>query len=244
MSATQRMPTGRMRDEQRDELQAYFARNIPSPRWVESLLAALESNPTVDYVLRSIRNDSSQTFTYFTNLSIRLYFQRMNLEVEFQHTEVTQNYNLRVGGRVAVEVKLLDDVSNWNPLSRRIMEVPSSYMVWVTTDLELNQRRVDTLVEEIRQAVAGRTEPNFALDTPNANLRFYRVQTQRTLPALSSGTFGVDIPDLRRLFSSRIDDARRQLCENGGYRCSKVAVLQINHRRRLLRRSRHPLLPS
>lgn len=224
MSAIHRMLTSRMRAETRDELQAYFDRNLPSPRWVESLLAALESNTTVENVLILIRNDPSQAFRYCTNLSIGLYFQMMGLEVEFLDAESTQNFDLRVDERLAVEVKLLDDVSNWSLLSSRIMEIPSSYMVWVTTDLELTQRRVDVLAQEIRRAVTGRTEPSFGLETSNARLTFYRTRTRRTLPVLSSGTFGVDLRDLRRLFSSRIDDARRQLARSSS---TKMVVIDV-----------------
>lgn len=211
MSATERLLTARMTRERRAELQAYFDRNIPSPRWVESILTSFEANTSAENVLKVIRNDPSQTLRYCTNLSVGLYFQRMGLGVEFLDTEESRNFDLVVGGRVAVEVKLLDDISNWSLLSSRVLQVPSSYMVWIETDLELSPGQIDTLVDGIYRETASRTEPSFRAEVFGTNLSFFRVQTRRTLPVLSSRTFGVNLRDLRRLFLTRINDSGRQL---------------------------------
>ena len=215
----------KMREDKVAELRAYFRRRLPSPDWVEELLDGLSKTPYVENVLKLIRNDPSQTTRHGTTLSVGLYLVRRGISVEFMDTEESRSFDLSAGDAADVEVKHLDDVSNWTPLSRRILEIPSRYLVTVATDIELSPRQVEQIVAEIRAAVAAHSEPAFDLSTASADYHFIKVSSERTLPMVSSRTFGVDLPGLRRLFASRIEDAKGQL---GNSKHLKIVAIDID----------------
>lgn len=220
----QRLLIDRMRGDKKDELQAYLDSNLPNPEWIEDILVGLGNVTSTENVLKLVRNDPSQTVRYCTTLAVGLCFVRAGLDVEFLDTEERRNFDLVAGGKLAVEVKLLDDISNWNVLSRRLGEIPSSYLVNVTAGIEITEPQVNAIVEDVRAAVSTHTEEAFEQDITNGHLSFVHVSTRRTLPMVSSGTFGVDLPNLRRLFSSRIAKAKEQLARS---RMVKVAAIDV-----------------
>jgi hypothetical protein len=224
MSHVENLLLNRMTRNRRDELMAYFTRNHPSRTWVEELLSRLARNSSIESVLRLIRQEPNQTFRYCSALSIGVYFERLGLHSEFLESGNTPNFDICVGGRLAVEAKLLDDVSNWSLLAARVMEIPSSYLVEVRTNTELSEAQIGVIIQDIQREATSRTEPAFMLETLNADLEFIRVATQRTLPILSSRVFGINLRDLRRLFLSRLADARRQLRDTG---LTRVAAIDV-----------------
>lgn len=207
-------------------LRGYFESNYPSPRWVEELLEGLSGVSSAEVVLKLIREDPSQTMRHCTTLSVGLYFSNLGMNIQFLGTGPKRNFDIKVGESLAVEVKHLDDLSNWTILSRRVLRIPSSYLVNISTDLELSERQVGLIVSDIERALAGNSGASFEVNTPNADLSFRRVSSSgQTLPVVSSRIFGVDIPSLRRLFSSRIEDAKGQLRRS---EVLKVAAVDIN----------------
>ncbi len=226
MSYVENLLLNRMRRDRRAELLAYFTRSYPSRAWVEDLLRRLEQNPSIENVLRLIRQEPSQTFRYCSTLSIGVYFERLGLQSEFLESRNTPNFDIRAG-RLAVEAKLLDDVSNWSLLSARITQIPSSYLVQVRTDTDLSEAQIDLIILDIQREVASHTEPAFRCETLNADLEFVRVTTERTLPILSSRVFGINLRDLRRLFLSRMADAKRQLRDTDLTRVAAIDVQRV-----------------
>lgn len=222
----QRLLLDRMRADNRGELQAYFDSNYPNPRWIEDILLGLGSVTSTENVLKLVRSDPSQTIRYCTTLAVGLYFSRAGLDVEFLDTEENRNFDLIAGGKLAVEVKLLDDISNWNILSRRLGEIPSSYLVNVTTEIEITEPQVNAIAEDVRAAVSIHTERAFEQDITNGHLSFVRVSTRRTLSMISSGIFGVNLPNLRRLFFTRITRAKEQLARSTMVKVAAIDVMR------------------
>jgi hypothetical protein len=227
MSYVENLLLNPMRRSRRPELIAYFTSNYPSRAWVEDLLSRLARNPSIENVLRLIRQEPSQTFRYCSALSIGVYLERLGLQPEFLESRNTPNFDIRAGGRLAVEAKLLDDVSNWSLLSARITQIPSSYLVQVRTDTDLSEGQIDLIVQDIQREVSSHTEPAFTRETLNADLEFVKVTTERTLPILSSRVFGINMRDLRRLFLSRMDDAKRQLRDTDLTRVAAIDVQRV-----------------
>lgn len=215
-----------MRANKRRELQAFFDSRLPNPGWIEDILLGLENVASTENVLKLVRKDPSQTIRYCTTLAVGLDFVRRGLSVEFLDTEESRNFDLVAGGQLAVEVKLLDDISNWNILTRRLGEIPSSYLVNVTTRIEITEPQVNVIVEDVRAAVSAHTERAFEQDITNGHLSFVRVSTRRTLSMVSSGVFGVDLPNLRRLFSSRIAKAKEQLARSDMVKVAAIDVMR------------------
>jgi hypothetical protein len=114
-----RLLIDQMDREKAAQLQDYFQLKRPDPRWLESLLEILKGNVTLDNALKLIRDDPSQTIAYGSNLDVAAYYSARNLGVEFLDTSNSLNYDLKVDSKIAMEVKLMEDVSNWTRLSRR-----------------------------------------------------------------------------------------------------------------------------
>ena len=149
-------------------------------------------------------------------------------EIEFLDTLSTPNFDLIIDGNFATEVKLLEDNSKWTELSRKVLEIPSDYMVWIETDIEIRGQQRDMIVDVIGKAVAEHSETEFSLKHPSADLDFVKAsKSGKTLPIVGMRHAEmINVPDLRRLFLSRITIASHQLESSG---LVKIVAIDVNN---------------
>jgi hypothetical protein len=97
------------------------------------------------------------------------------------------------------------------------MQIPSSYFVGIKTDIEIGQRQLEKIVEDVRNTADSHSEATFVLSDASAELDFIKASTSgKTLPIVSTrGIISFDVPKLRKLVRSRIDDARGQVRVSG-----------------------------